>query len=168
MMLHAIHSSSPSLFLLFSRLNTASLCSSTAMNFTVNQALLKLSSRQQILMRSTCCGARRRVRYEEDEEEYGYKEEIAMLEIYSQSARGEALLVKALVDEQEVEVLIFRGFSSSLSGRTSPDPSRSVVPARAVIKSIDRIKGPFDPSNVEYIEKDIQWEAFKPRLPPLS
>ncbi|XP_044491060.1 uncharacterized protein LOC123215068 [Mangifera indica] len=165
MRLHTILNSSPSMFLLFSRSNTASLRRPTAVNFTINKALF--SSRQQISMRSTCCGARRRVRYEEDEEEYEHNEEIAMLEIYTQSARGEALLVKALVDEREEEVLIFRGFSSSLSGRTSPDPSKSVVPARAVIKSIDRIKGPFDPSNIEYIEKHIQWKAFKPRLPPL-
>jgi hypothetical protein len=31
-----------------------------------------------------------------------------MLEFYSQSAIGEALLVHAIVDEQEVEVLIFK------------------------------------------------------------
>ncbi|KAF2305627.1 hypothetical protein GH714_007122 [Hevea brasiliensis] len=84
--------------------------------------------------------------------------------MYTQSAREEALLVQAVVDEQEVEVLIFKGFSSSLSYETSPDPSRSVLPARAVIKSIDRIKGPFDPSNVEYIEKGLTWESFKTRF----
>ncbi|XVF43542.1 hypothetical protein PTKIN_Ptkin02bG0048000 [Pterospermum kingtungense] len=117
-----------------------------------------------------CCSARRRVRYEDEddesgeEEEHGYNEEITMLELYSQSAKGEALLVHALLDEQEVEVLIFKGFSSSLSYGTSPDPSRSVIPARAAIKSIDRIKGPFDPSNIEYIEKGLKWDSFKTRL----
>jgi hypothetical protein len=59
---------------------------------------------------------------------------------------------------------MFQGFSSSLSYRTSPDPSRSILPARAVIKSIDRIKGPFDPSNIEYIQKGLTWEAFKTSL----
>ncbi|KAK9276147.1 hypothetical protein L1049_005678 [Liquidambar formosana] len=100
------------------------------------------------------CEARRRVRYEDnegdDDEEYGHNEEIAMLELYSQSAREEALLVRAMVDEQEAEVLIFKGFSSCLSYGTSPDPSKSILPARAVIKSIDRIRGPFNPSNIEY------------------
>ncbi|KAG5554145.1 hypothetical protein RHGRI_011876 [Rhododendron griersonianum] len=115
--------------------------------------------------------SRRRVRYnyddeDEEDEEYGYDEEIAMLEIYSQSARDEALMVRALVDEEEAEVLIFRGFSSSLSYRTSPDPSRSILPARAVIKSIDRVRGPFDPSNIEYLEKGLTWDAFKSRLQP--
>ncbi|XP_062150188.1 uncharacterized protein LOC133858736 [Alnus glutinosa] len=123
---------------------------------------LKLSHRR---VRSSWCAARRRsVRYEDDEEEDGHNEEIAMLEFYSQSAKGEALIVDAVVDEEEVQVLIFKGFSSSLSYRTSPDPSRSILPARAVIKSIDRIKGPFDPSNIEYIQKGLTWEAFKTSL----
>ncbi|KAK3003057.1 hypothetical protein RJ639_018939 [Escallonia herrerae] len=114
------------------------------------------------------CSSRRRVRYDEDddddEDEYGHNAEIAMLELYSQSAKEEALLVSALVDEEEVEVLIFKGFSSSLSYRTSPDPSRSILPARAVIKSIDRIKGPFDPSNIEYLERGLTLEIFRSRL----
>ncbi|XP_010279634.1 PREDICTED: uncharacterized protein LOC104613498 [Nelumbo nucifera] len=119
-------------------------------------------------LQSIRCNSRRRVRYEDEDEvvdeEYGHNSEIAMLESYSESARNEALLVRAVVDNQEEEVLIFKGFSSCLSYRTSPNPSRSVLPARAVIKSIDRIKGPFNPANIEYIEKDLTWEAFKSRL----
>ncbi|XP_042502962.1 uncharacterized protein LOC122080132 [Macadamia integrifolia] len=113
-----------------------------------------------------CTATRRRVRYEEEDvdEDYGHNSDIAMLESYSESTRNEVLLVRALLDDQEEEVLIFKGFSSCLSYRTSPDPSQSVLPARAVIKSINRIKGPYNPSNVEYIEKDITWEAFKSRL----
>ncbi|KAK8491584.1 hypothetical protein V6N13_110208 [Hibiscus sabdariffa] len=110
------------------------------------------------------CAARRRIRYEEEEEENEYNEEIAILEVYSQSAREEALIVHALVDEQQVEVVIFKGFSSCLSYGTSPDPSKSVIPRRAVIKSIDRIKGPFHPSNIQYIERGLQWEYFKTRF----
>lgn len=52
------------------------------------------------------------MRYEDEDEgeedEYGHNAEIAMLELYSQSARGEALLVHAMVDDQDVEVLIFK------------------------------------------------------------
>ncbi|XP_061371861.1 uncharacterized protein LOC133314391 isoform X2 [Gastrolobium bilobum] len=58
------------------------------------------------------CAARRQVRYQDGDEdrddEYGYNEEITKLEFYSQSARGEALLVHALVDQEEVDVLIFK------------------------------------------------------------
>lgn len=114
------------------------------------------------------CGARRRVRYEEedeeDEEEYGHNEEMARLEAYSEGARGQALLVNAAVDGELEVVLVFKGFSSSLSGRTAPDPAMSVLPERAVIQSVDVVEGPFDPSNIEYIEKDVPWEEFKSRL----
>ncbi|KAL5763126.1 hypothetical protein ACOSP7_019390 [Xanthoceras sorbifolium] len=153
----------------FSNSNTTTSLISTA---TVSTAVLSCSHPRRVLS-GTRCSARRRVRYDSDddgdedgEEEYGHNEEIAMLELYTQSARGEALLVRALLDDQEVEVLIFKGFSSSLSHGTSADPSRSVLPSRAVIKSIDRIRGPFDPCNIQYIEKNLEWNAFKTRLPP--
>ncbi|KAI3453183.1 hypothetical protein Pfo_009846 [Paulownia fortunei] len=114
----------------------------------------------------TPCRARRRVLYEEEgeEEEYGYNEEIAILEIYTQSMKDEILLVQAMVDEELIEVLIFKGFSSCLSSKTCSDPSRSVLPAKAVIKSIDRAKGPFDPSDIQYIEKGLTFDAFKSRF----
>ncbi|XP_058108334.1 uncharacterized protein LOC131251579 [Magnolia sinica] len=120
------------------------------------------------IQRSTSCRARRRVRYEDidedEDEDYGHNVEIAVLESYSESAKDEVLLVRAWVDDHEEEVLIFKGFSSCLSDKTSADPSKSVLPARAVITSIDRIRGPFDPSNIEYLEKGLTWEAFKSRL----
>lgn len=63
-------------------------------------------------LRALRCAARRRViRYDEEEdgdEGYGHNEDIAILELYSQSAKGEALIVHAVVDEEEVEVLIFK------------------------------------------------------------
>ncbi|XP_014520391.1 uncharacterized protein LOC106777331 [Vigna radiata var. radiata] len=119
--------------------------------------------------RTVLCSARRQIRYQDededrDDEEYGHNEEITKLEIYTQSAKGEALLVHALVDQEEVELLIFKGFSSCLSYSTSPDPTRSIVPARAVIVSIDRVKGPFDPSNIEYLQKGVTWEGFKTKF----
>ncbi|CAL1392198.1 unnamed protein product [Linum trigynum] len=101
---------------------------------------------------------------EENNEDEEYNQEIAVLEFYTQRCRGEALVVHASVDGQLVEVLIFRGFSSCLNYGTAADPSKSVIPARAVIKWVDRIKGPFDPSNIEYLEKEISWDSFKARL----
>ncbi|KAK9115117.1 hypothetical protein Syun_021914 [Stephania yunnanensis] len=111
---------------------------------------------------------RRLMRYDEDKEEDEFENnyDIVTLESYTEYKMNEALLVRAMVDNQEEQVLIFKGFSSSLSYGTSPDPSRSVLPARAVITSIDRVKGPFDPSNIEYIEKGLTLDAFKNRLQP--
>ncbi|XP_042440089.1 uncharacterized protein LOC122025352 [Zingiber officinale] len=118
----------------------------------------------------SCKAIRRRVRYEEGEEEeeeaYGQNKEIPMLEAYSAAFRDVALLVRAGVDDEEELVLIFKGFSSSLSSRTSSDPSKSVLPGRAVIQSIDVVKGPFNPSNIEYLERGLTWEDFKTRLQP--
>ncbi|KAK9748410.1 hypothetical protein RND81_02G055100 [Saponaria officinalis] len=131
---------------------------------------LKLFSRfESNILIPTKCKARRRVRIEtedenEEDEGFGYNEEIGMLELYSQSARGEALLVTALVDGQEVEVIIFKGFSSCLSYQTSPDPWKSVLPQRAEIKCIDRVRGPFDPDNIHYIEKGLTLHTFISRF----
>ncbi|KAI0507150.1 hypothetical protein KFK09_013270 [Dendrobium nobile] len=116
------------------------------------------------------CRARRRViRYEEDnnvieeeeeEEEDGYNEEIAMLESYTESAGSEVLLVGATVDGAVEQVLIFKGYSSSLSSRTAIDPSKCVLPAKAIIQSIDVIKGPFNPSCIKYLEKGLTLDDF--------
>lgn len=51
-----------------------------------------------------------------------------------------------------------------MSGGTAADPAKSVLPERAIIRSIDVVKGPFDPNNIEYLEKGVEWEDFKSRL----
>lgn len=87
----------------------------TSMTSTCSYSSSFCSASQALNLRkkrglSALCGARRRVRYEEDDEgdENGHNEQITKLEVYSQSARGEALLVHALVDDEEVDVLIFK------------------------------------------------------------
>ena len=57
-----------------------------------------------------------------------------------------------------------QGFSSSLSGGTAADPARSILPERAIIQSVDVVKGPLDPNNIEYLEKGVEWDDFKNRL----
>jgi len=59
---------------------------------------------------------------------------------------------------------VSQGFSSSLSGGTAADPARSILPERAIIQSVDVVKGPFDPNNIEYLEKGVEWDDFKSRL----
>ncbi|KAF8674410.1 hypothetical protein HU200_048243 [Digitaria exilis] len=111
---------------------------------------------------------RRRLRYddedEEDDEEWGHNEDVARMERYTEDARDQALLVKARVDDEVELVLVFKGFSSSLSGGTAADPARSILPERAIIQSVDVVKGPFDPNNIEYLEKGLKWDDFKSRL----
>ncbi|PKU75676.1 uncharacterized protein LOC110097023 [Dendrobium catenatum] len=100
------------------------------------------------------------VEEEEEEEEDEYNAEMATLESYTESARSEVLLVVATVDGVVEQVLIFKGCSSSLSSRTAIDPSKSVLLAKAIIQSIDVIKGPFDPSCIEYLEKGLTLDEF--------
>lgn len=106
--------SSPAMLPVF--LNSRGTCICSA-NLSVNSAnidkSLKLirNYRRVLLTKNLRCRVRRRVRYEDDEEdegEYGHNEEIAMLESYSLSARGEALLVRAVLDDQDFEVLVFK------------------------------------------------------------
>ncbi|XP_010513905.1 PREDICTED: uncharacterized protein LOC104789938 [Camelina sativa] len=141
--------------------------SSTNLNshFTVPPVVALAAERRAASKVFRYC-ARRRVRDdvvggEDEDEEYGYNEEMAMLEVYSQSCREEALIVTAIVDDEEVEVIIFKGVSSCLSGETAVDPARSVLPERAVIIKIDRVRGPFDPSQIHYIQKGLSFQAFK-------
>ncbi|KAL8520788.1 hypothetical protein ACS0TY_011369 [Phlomoides rotata] len=135
---------------------TPSACTSSSLHL-----FLKIKIKRAF---TTPCRARRRAIYEDDEER-GYNEELAMLEMYSQLVRDEILLVHAMVDDEKVEVLIFKGFSSCLSYKTFSNPSRSVLPAKAMIQNIDRAKAPFHPSNIQYIEKGLSFDAFKTRLP---
>ncbi|XP_057777606.1 uncharacterized protein LOC130996096 [Salvia miltiorrhiza] len=128
-----------------------------------SQNLLKLRIKRA---NTTPYRARRRVIYDDDDDEdYGYNEELAMLESYTQLVKDEVLLVQAMVDEEQVEVLIYKGFSSCLNYGTSSNPSRSVLPAKAMVKSIDRARGPLNPSNIQYIERGLTFHQFKTRLP---
>ncbi|XP_057532147.1 uncharacterized protein LOC130810190 [Amaranthus tricolor] len=149
----------------FGHNNTYFSCPNFTGNFGYNS--ISIIQRPIAIDIRICCRARRRVRYEdndEDEDSYGYNEEIGLLEMYSQSSRDEALLVTAILDDQLVEIVIFKGFSSCLNYQTSSDPTKSVVPQRARIKTIDRIKGPLNPTNIEYIEKGLTWETFLSRI----
>lgn len=62
---------------------------------------------------SLLCSARRQIRYQDgddadSDEEYGHNEQISKLESYSQSAKGEVLVVHALVDQEKLMCLSSR------------------------------------------------------------
>ncbi|CAI5961029.1 unnamed protein product [Closterium sp. NIES-65] len=56
------------------------------------------------------------------------------------------------------------GFSSSLVLPTPSDPSDPVLPASAAISSVDRVRGPFNPARMEYIQQGMRWEEFEQLL----
>ncbi|MEM6425858.1 MAG: hypothetical protein AAGF66_11905 [Cyanobacteria bacterium P01_H01_bin.119] len=86
------------------------------------------------------------------------------LEQYSLRYPQEVLRVTAEIDGETDEILIFRGFSSSLVRSTAADPDVAVLPATAKIISIDRLQGPYNPDTPQYLEQALTWSDFQTRL----
>ncbi|MBD1873221.1 hypothetical protein H6F75_06985 [Nodosilinea sp. FACHB-131] len=74
------------------------------------------------------------------------------------------LLVQAVVEGEADEVLIFRGFSSSLMHPTAADPDVPVLPGNAVIKTIDIMAGPYNPATPQYLHRGLAWTDVLPLL----
>lgn len=89
---------------------------------------------------------------------------IEKLEQYSQQNPEEVLVVHASIDGEDDEVVIFKGFSSSLMRSTAFDLDTPVLPDTSIITSVDRVKGPINPSNPQPIEMNITWDIFEARL----
>lgn len=89
---------------------------------------------------------------------------IQRLESYTLRHAQEVLLVKAAIAGEPAEILVFRGFSSSLTGATAFDPDVPVLPPEAEIITIDRLQGPYIPEAPRYLEQDVSWPIFADRL----
>ncbi|MEM9978483.1 MAG: hypothetical protein AAF808_12735, partial [Cyanobacteria bacterium P01_D01_bin.2] len=70
----------------------------------------------------------------------------------------------AEVDGEPDEILIYRGFSSSLARPTAFDPDLPVLPDSAVITTVDRLVGPYHPEAPMYLEQQVSWVEFSQRL----
>jgi hypothetical protein len=88
------------------------------------------------------------------------------LEQYTLANPKEVLLVTAIIDGEEDEIAIFKGFSSSLTRPTDPDPDVSVIPEGARIVKIDRVLGPYNPTNPLYIQRDLTLEEMEGLFSP--
>jgi hypothetical protein len=82
------------------------------------------------------------------------------LEQYTLSHPKEVLLVKADIEGEPDEISIFKGFSSSLMRPTAFDPDVPILPEGAVIHSIDRLLGPYDPAQPHFIQQNLSWADF--------
>lgn len=58
------------------------------------------------------------------------------------------------------ELLIFRGFSSSVTHPTAYDPDQSALPPGAELASAELLAGPLDPSNEQVLVAASAVEAF--------
>ncbi|MFZ4730184.1 MAG: hypothetical protein ACOYMQ_16190 [Pseudanabaena sp.] len=83
------------------------------------------------------------------------------LEIYSSKHPQEVLLVKLKIDDELDEVMIFKGFSSSLMRSTAFDPDVPVISDRAEILTIDRLAAPYKPNQPNYFQQGITWKEFQ-------
>ncbi len=77
------------------------------------------------------------------------------LEQYTLKRPQEVLLVRATIAGEPEEVVIFKGFSSSLTRPTAPDPDVPVLPLTAEIIAIDRLRGPYHPDAPQYLQAGL-------------
>jgi len=82
------------------------------------------------------------------------------LEQYTKNHPQEVLLVRAEIDGEVDEIMIFKGFSSSLMRPTAYDPDVPVLPETAKIIGIDRLHSPYIPDAPNYIQQDLTWPAI--------
>ncbi|WP_448560612.1 DUF7734 family protein [Trichothermofontia sp.] len=82
------------------------------------------------------------------------------LEQYTLKRPQEVLLVRAEIAGEPEEVVIFRGFSSSLTRPTDPDPEVPVLPETAQIITIDRLLSPYDPEHPQYLDTGLTIAAM--------
>lgn len=82
------------------------------------------------------------------------------LEQYTKTHPQEVLLVRAEIDGEADEIMIFKGFSSSLVRPTAFDPDVPVLPATAKILEIDRLRSPYTAHAPNYIQRGLSWSAM--------
>ncbi len=85
---------------------------------------------------------------------------LARLERYTEKRRQEVLLVTAGIGDETEQIMIFRGFSSSLTKPTAFDPDIPILPETAVILTVDRLAAPYHPEAPQYIQKDLTGAAI--------
>ena len=84
------------------------------------------------------------------------------LEQYTIKRKSEVLIVQVETPTGEEDtVLIYNGFSSSLTRPTAFDPDIPVIEKDAKIISIDRLASPYDPVNPEYIKTGLTLSAME-------
>ncbi len=89
---------------------------------------------------------------------------IQQLEQYTMKYPQEVLLITVNIEEQTDQLMIFKGFSSSLMRPTEFDPDVPMLSDEATIISIDRLTSPYNPNKPNYIEKGLTWETMQPLL----
>ena len=93
---------------------------------------------------------------------------ISRLEQYTLKYPQEVLLLQADIAGEPDQIVVFRGFSSSLMRPTAFDPDVPTLPPGAAITQVDRVRGPYQPDAPQYIEQGLSLSAFTERLNALG
>lgn len=93
---------------------------------------------------------------------------IQRLEQYSLRFPQEVLFVEAEVAGHRDQIMVFKGFSSSLMQSTAFDPDVPTLPEDATILHLSRCRAPYRPSAPDVIESDLTWAEFAKRLAALG
>ncbi|MGK7962608.1 DUF7734 family protein [Crocosphaera sp.] len=86
---------------------------------------------------------------------------IQQLEQYTIKNPQEVLLITVNLGEEMDQLMIFKGFSSSLMRPTEFNPDVPMLSENAEILSIDRLKSPYNPNDPSYIEKGLTWQQME-------
>ena len=95
-------------------------------------------------------------------------QQLQQLEQYTLKRKQEVLLITAQIGGEPEQVMVFKGFSSSLTRQTAFDPDVPVLPENAVIVQIDRLKSPYLPDQPQYIQTGLDWEQMRSLLGELG
>lgn len=93
---------------------------------------------------------------------------VTRLEQYSLRFPQEVLLVQVQYPEEWDEIIIFKGFSSSLQRSTPSNPDMSLISDQAEIVRIDRLQSPYTPEVPQYIAENLSWSDFEAYLDSLQ
>lgn len=83
------------------------------------------------------------------------------LEQYTAKRPQEVLILSVEIADEEDQIAIFKGFSSSLTRPTAFDPDVPVLPDEAKIIKIDRVASPYNPETPRYIQQGLSWDNMQ-------
>ncbi|AFY76063.1 MAG: hypothetical protein IGR93_18030 [Hydrococcus sp. C42_A2020_068] len=86
------------------------------------------------------------------------------LEQYAIKRPQEVLLVEIEIGGEPDQIVIFKGFSSSLMRPTAFDPDVPILSEDAKIIRIDRLASPYNPAEPRYIQQGLTLEQMEALL----
>ncbi len=90
------------------------------------------------------------------------------LELYTLQRPQEVLLVRLENAGEPDQIMIFKGFSSSLMQATNFDPDVPLISESAIIFAIDRLVSPYIPNNPQYLQQGLTWEQMEEILEAMN